>query len=64
MILPERSRPSSRTSWAFSSATLKACRKPPWLRWKVALEGLDVWIVDALRYMPHPSHSDLAQTLD
>lgn len=26
--------------------------------------GLDVWIVDALRRDPHPSHSHLAQTLD
>ena len=28
------------------------------------LEGLDTWIVDALRREPHPSHSHLAQTLD
>lgn len=28
------------------------------------LEGLDVWIVDALRYRPHPSHFCLEQTLD
>lgn len=28
------------------------------------LEGLDVWIVDALRRDPHPTHSHLAQTLD
>lgn len=27
------------------------------------LEGLDVWIVDALRYTPHPSHLSLAQAL-
>lgn len=27
------------------------------------LEGLDLWIVDALRYMPHPSHFSLAETL-
>ncbi len=27
-------------------------------------EGLDLWIVDALRYTPHPSHAHLAQTLD
>ena len=27
------------------------------------LEGLDVWIVDALRYAPHPSHFSLAQAL-
>ena len=27
------------------------------------LEGLDVWIVDALRYAPHPSHFHLEQTL-
>jgi phosphoribosyl 1,2-cyclic phosphate phosphodiesterase len=31
------------------------------LRW---LEGLDLWIVDALRYTPHPSHWSLAETLD
>ena len=28
-----------------------------------ALTGLDLWIVDALRRRPHPTHSDLAQTL-
>lgn len=28
-----------------------------------ALEGLDVWIVDALREQPHPSHFCLADTL-
>ncbi len=28
-----------------------------------ALRGLDVWMVDALRYAPHPSHAHLAQSL-
>jgi len=28
------------------------------------LAGLDVWIVDALRYAPHPSHFNLAEALD
>lgn len=28
------------------------------------LERLDLWIVDALRYMPHPSHFCLRETLD
>jgi phosphoribosyl 1,2-cyclic phosphate phosphodiesterase len=28
------------------------------------LEGLDIWIVDALRYTPHPSHFCLEETLD
>ena len=28
------------------------------------LEGLDVWIVDALRRKPHPSHAHLEMTLD
>ncbi len=28
------------------------------------LEDLDLWIVDALRYRPHPSHFSLAETLD
>jgi phosphoribosyl 1,2-cyclic phosphate phosphodiesterase len=27
------------------------------------LEGLDLWIVDALRYRPHPSHAHLDKTL-
>ncbi len=27
------------------------------------LEGLEVWIVDALRYQPHPSHFSLAEAL-
>ena len=30
----------------------------------VALAGLDVWIVDALRRTPHPSHMHLPETLD
>ena len=29
-----------------------------------ALAGLDVWIVDALRYTPHPSHWSLPETLE
>lgn len=29
-----------------------------------ALAGLDLWIVDALRRAPHPTHSHLDQTLD
>ncbi len=29
-----------------------------------ALEGLDLWIVDALRYTPHPSHFSLPETLE
>jgi phosphoribosyl 1,2-cyclic phosphate phosphodiesterase len=29
-----------------------------------ALDGVDTWIVDALRYTPHPSHSHLARTLE
>ncbi len=28
------------------------------------LEGLDLWIVDALRYTRHPSHFSLSETLD
>lgn len=28
-----------------------------------ALQNLDLWVVDALRRAPHPTHSDLAQTL-
>lgn len=28
------------------------------------LKGLDLWVVDALRREPHPTHSHLAQTLD
>ncbi|MDB5649877.1 MAG: Phosphoribosyl 1,2-cyclic phosphodiesterase [Hyphomicrobiales bacterium] len=28
------------------------------------LEGLDIWIVDALRYMRHPSHLSLSETLE
>jgi phosphoribosyl 1,2-cyclic phosphate phosphodiesterase len=29
-----------------------------------ALAGVDLWIVDCLRYEPHPTHSHLARTLD
>ncbi len=28
------------------------------------LEGLDVWIIDALRYIPHPSHFTVKQALE
>jgi phosphoribosyl 1,2-cyclic phosphate phosphodiesterase len=28
-----------------------------------ALTGLDVWVVDALRYRPHPSHFSVADAL-
>lgn len=28
------------------------------------LEGLELWIVDCLRYEPHPTHSHFAQTLE
>jgi phosphoribosyl 1,2-cyclic phosphate phosphodiesterase len=28
------------------------------------LEGLDVWIIDALRYKPHPSHLTVAEALE
>ena len=28
------------------------------------LRGLDLWIVDALRYTPHPSHFSVHETLD
>ncbi len=30
---------------------------------RLALQGLDWWIVDALRYLPHPTHSHLERTL-
>lgn len=29
-----------------------------------ALKGVKIWVVDALRYKPHPTHSHLAQTLE
>lgn len=29
-----------------------------------ALEGAECWVVDALRYEPHPTHTHLAQTLE
>jgi phosphoribosyl 1,2-cyclic phosphate phosphodiesterase len=29
-----------------------------------ALSGLDCWIVDALRYRPHPTHAHVALTLE
>jgi phosphoribosyl 1,2-cyclic phosphate phosphodiesterase len=29
-----------------------------------ALEGLDVWIVDALRYTPHPTHAHVDLALE
>jgi phosphoribosyl 1,2-cyclic phosphate phosphodiesterase len=30
---------------------------------RTALAGLDCWILDALRYTPHPSHANLEQAL-
>lgn len=33
-------------------------------RAEAVLAGLDLWVVDALRREPHPTHSHLAQTLD
>ena len=30
----------------------------------VALERLDIWIIDALRYTRHPSHFSLEEALD
>ena len=32
--------------------------------WRGPLQGLDCWIVDALRREPHPTHAHLALTLD
>lgn len=29
-----------------------------------AVEGLDVWVLDALRYTPHPTHSHVEQSLE
>jgi phosphoribosyl 1,2-cyclic phosphate phosphodiesterase len=37
-----------------------AIPEPTW----TALENLDVWVVDALRRKPHPTHAHLAMTLD
>jgi phosphoribosyl 1,2-cyclic phosphate phosphodiesterase len=34
--------------------------EPSW----AVLQGLDVWVVDALRRRPHPTHAHLAMTLD
>ncbi len=28
-----------------------------------ALEGIDIWIVDALRHTPHPTHANVATAL-
>ncbi len=52
--------------WASGSAiwrirpTSKTCRKAAWS----CLAGLDIWIVDALRYMPHSSHFNVDEALD
>lgn len=35
---------------------------PPASQW--AVDGLDTWVIDALRYTPHPSHLNLEQSLD
>ena len=44
-------------------AYLPDVAKIPDASW-AALEGLDCWIVDALRRDPHPTHSHLSQTLE
>ena len=56
------------------SATGSATSRLAWIRADLvdlpaasvaaALAGLDVWIVDALRYTPHPSHFSVADALD
>ena len=48
---------------------MRLCKSDKWkarvehnlLPW--ALQGLDLWIVDALRYQPHPSHFHVELTL-
>ena len=46
-------------SWVAPVSSL--IRMPP--ESLAALTGLDVWIVDALRYKPHPSHLSVDETL-
>ena len=55
-----------RRRWASASATspthptsaaFRTVRSP-------LLQGLDLWIVDALRPMPHPSHFSVKQALE
>lgn len=49
-----------RGGWAMAYSTdVKALDE----RAEVALTGLDLWVVDALRRHPHPTHSHLEQTL-
>jgi phosphoribosyl 1,2-cyclic phosphate phosphodiesterase len=31
---------------------------------KMLFEGLDLWVIDALRRRPHPTHPHLADTLE
>ncbi len=32
--------------------------------WTMLMGGLDCWVIDALRYTPHPTHAHLEQTLE
>ena len=61
-------RPGSRRR-SLGGLPLRVCglfqrRRRPAARSFRALAGVKVWIVDALRYTPHPTHAHLARTLD
>ena len=54
---------SSRSASASATSPIRATCTTCRTRAPTALAGLDLWIVDALRYHPHPSHFSVADAL-
>lgn len=64
-VLPIRQKHGRGTSWGFRLGRFAYSTDTDGLDQQAlaALRGIEVWIVDALRDRPHPSHAHLAMTL-